>query len=305
MAGGQERLLRRRIRSIQATRKTTRAMELIAGSRIARAQQRIAGARPYGEALGQFAADLASLPTGLDHPMVGEAQPGSGVGVIVIAGDRGLSGAYNSNVLRLAESVASGHRRSGESVEVIAVGRRAQSYLRFRGIPVAHLFTAMTDRPTYADAMRVAEVLMAGVAEGRIGQAYLVSTRFRSLGAQEVQSRQLLPIEVSEGRRFDYETEPDRLELVDILVPRVVEGQIFLALLEAAASEHAARQRAMKAATDNADELIRNLRRVMNRARQDSITTEIMDIVGGAEALRQATGGSQPPLPESVDNSAA
>ncbi|MGH9102544.1 MAG: ATP synthase F1 subunit gamma [Acidimicrobiales bacterium] len=298
MAGGQERLLRRRIRSVNSTRKTTRAMELIAGSRIVRAQQRIVAARPYAESLDRLAADIASVPGGLDHPLLGEPEAGSGVAVVVIAGDRGLSGAYNANVLRRAESVISGHRRRGVPVEVLAVGRRAQSYLRFRGSRIDHLFTGLTDRPLYSDAASVAADILAAFEQGRIGSAGVVSTRFRSMGLQSVESRRLLPLEVGEGTPFDYETEPERGELLELLMPRLIESRLFLALLEATASEHAARQRAMKAATDNADELIRNLRRIMNRARQDAITTEIMDIVGGAEALRQAAGNPLPPLPE-------
>ncbi|SRR5579875_111313 len=302
MAGGQERILRRRIRSIQSTRKTTRAMELIASSRIVRAQQRIAGARPYVERLEQLTADLAAAPGGLTHRFLQEPEPQAPVAMVVVAGDRGLSGPYNFSVLRVAEQALAAHQSEGRRCQLIVIGRKAVGYLRFRGMRVDHSFTQMTDRPTYEDARRIAEVIEAPFMSGEIGSVEVVSTRFLSIGSQRVERRRLAPLaeDMAEmGRPFDYEMEPERAQLLEVLIPLLVESRLFLALLEAAASEHAARQRAMKAATDNADELITTLRRVMNRARQDAITTEIMDIVGGAEALRQAAAvePGEPGLP--------
>jgi F-type H+-transporting ATPase subunit gamma len=295
MAGGQERILRRRIRSIQATRKTTRAMELIAGSRIARAQARIAGARPYGQALDELVADLAAAPGAERFRLFSPPAEGSPLAVVVIAGDRGLSGAYNANVLRATEQLLA--REAGRVRTLLAVGRRAQVYLRFRGRQVDRLFTGMTDRPTYEDAREVAGPLLAAIDAEEVGEVRLVSTCFVSLGTQRVEIRPLFPVVAEAGTPVDFETEPDRAELAERLLPVVVTARLHQALLEASASEHAARQRAMKAATDNADELITTLRRVMNRARQDAITTEIMDIVGGAEALRGQEGVVLPPLP--------
>jgi F-type H+-transporting ATPase subunit gamma len=296
VAGAQERTLRRRIRSIQSTRKTTRAMELIASSRIPRAQARIAAARPYTDRLEQLAADLAAAPGLRDHPLLSEPAPGAPTAVIVVAGDRGLSGPYNSSALRAAESAVGDLGRS--SVQLLAVGRRAQMYFRFRGQELAHLWTGVADRPTYEDARQVAAPIIAGLADGSLTRVEIVSTRYQSMATQRVERRLLVPLgpELAEaGRPFDYELEPERDEMLDLLAPQLLQARILMALLEASAAEYVARQRAMKAATDNADELVTSLRRVMNRARQDAITTEIMDIVGGAEALR-ASGPSDLPI---------
>jgi F-type H+-transporting ATPase subunit gamma len=287
VAGGQERALRRRIRSIESIRKTTRAMELISGSRIVRAQQRILAARPYVGELNSLAADLAAAPGGQGHRMLAAPDPPRSAALVVIASDRGLCGAYNANVLRQAEQVIAS--RPGVETRVLAVGRRAESYLRFRGRPAARVFTGITDRPRFEDARAVADAVVGAFSEGELDLVEVVSTRFHSAGVQAVERHQVLPVgDEHEGTRLDYELEPGRDDLLDSLARPLAEARLYLALLEAAASEHAARQRTMKAATDNANELITNLRRVMNRARQDSITTEIMDIVGGAEALRKA-----------------
>jgi F-type H+-transporting ATPase subunit gamma len=266
-------------------------MELIAASRIVRAQQRIVAARPYVERLRQMTADVAAAPGPSDLRLLEPPDPAAACALVVVAADRGLCGAYNSSVLRAAEAALDGHARAGRAVRLVVVGRRAVSYLRFRGHRIDHAFTGMTDRPTAADSARLAEVTSGPFGAEDVGLVELVSTRFLSLGSQRVEVHRLLPLSeelLARGRRFDYELEPDRPELLDALGRRLVEAELHLALLEAAASEHAARQRAMKAATDNADDLITTLRRVMNRARQDAITTEIMDIVGGAEALRRA-----------------
>lgn len=297
MAGGQERALRRRIRSVQSTRKTTHAMELIAGSRIMRAQARIAASKPYVEGLERLAADLAGSPEAVGQRFCTPADPTSGVAVVVVAGDRGLSGPYNVSVLRAAEVALAEHREAGREARLLAVGRKANGYLRFRGYEVHEIFTGITERPEWHDIEGIGAALLEAFDEGRIGEAEIVSTRFFSVGTQKVERRPLFPIAAGEAARFDFVTEPETDALMEMLGPRVVEARLFLALLEASASEYAARQRAMKAATDNADELVRNLRRVMNRARQDSITTEIMDIVGGAEALRAKQRTRLPALP--------
>ncbi|MGH9074324.1 MAG: F0F1 ATP synthase subunit gamma, partial [Acidimicrobiales bacterium] len=201
------------------------------------------------------------------------------------------SGAYNTSVLRLAEQGLAAHAAEGRPRRVVVVGRKAVGYLRFRGQRVDESFTQMTDSPTYEDARRLAQAVVGPFLDGEAGSVEVVSTRFLSIGAQRVERRRLAPLDADvaeRGRRHDYEMEPEREELLEALIPLLVESRLFLALLEAAASEHSARQRAMKAATDNADELITTYRRAMNRARQDSITTEIMEIVGGAEALRLA-----------------
>ena len=304
MAGGQERLLRGRIRSIQSIRKITRAMELIAASRIVRAQNAITAARPYVERLGQVVQDLAAAPDARAHPLFRQVDQVRRAAVIVISGDRGLAGGYNSSVLRATERLLRQHSADGHGTVLITVGRKAQSYFRFRGYQVDHHFSGISDRPSFADARRIVATVMAPFAEGDLDMVEIVFTRFKSLASQAVTTRQLIPLAdqgadeageaegrpsaEGERRTVDFEFEPDPADILDRLLPSWLEAQVLAALLESAASEHAARQRAMKAATDNADDLIKTLTRVMNRARQDAITTEIMEIVGGAEALRQA-----------------
>src|SRR5579875_2310930 len=268
MAGGQERILRRRIRSIQSTMKITRAMELIAASRIVRAQQAIAATRPYVEKMAEVVSHLSRTPEARRHALFREP----------------------SSVLRATERVIADHAAAGHEVVLIAVGRRVSSYFRYRNREVASSFTGMADRPTVEDASTVAAAVMAPYEAGDIDQIDLIYTHFESLGRQYVSTRTLVPITPPDfdPNEFvvDYEYEPEPAELLDRLLPSWLQGELLAALLSASAAEYAARQRAMKAATDNADELMTSLTRIMNRARQDSITTEIMEIVGGAEALR-------------------
>lgn len=297
MAGAQERALRRRIKSVQATRKTTRAMELIASSRIPRAQARIFATRPYTDRLEQLAADLAAAPGAHDNPLLADPAPDAPTALVVVAGDRGLSGPYNTAVLRAAERTI--EELGGSRPTVLAVGRRAEAYLRFRGRSVERLWTGITDRPSYENAREVAAPILEALAEGSISRVEIISTRYFSMALQRPERRLLVPLGpdlASRGRPYDYELEPERDELLGVLVPQLLQARIFLALLEASASEYAARQRAMKAATDNADELVVSYRRIMNRVRQDAITTEIMDIVGGAEALRGSGAEDLPDL---------
>ena len=222
------------------------------------------------------------------------------VGILAIAGDRGLAGSYNSGVLRATERLAEQHRSNGTEVTVWSVGKKAPAYFRYRGIDIAGSFAGFADRPDFADARYVAAVVAAPFVSGEIDLIEMVSTRFISSGTQRVEQLQLLPLplpqgaeepEPDEGTLEGYtEFEPEPAKLLIELAPRALEAEIFAALLEGAASFYTAQQRAMAAATDNADELVRTLTRVMNRARQDAITTEIMEIVGGAEALRQSKG---------------
>jgi F-type H+-transporting ATPase subunit gamma len=310
VAGGQERVLRRRIRTVQATKKITRAMELIAASQIVRSQQRITANRPYRDGMARIVLEAARADPATAARLLGAPEEPSTVAIVVVAGDRGLSGAYNSSVLRATERLAASFGERQVQVRLIAVGRKAHAYFRFRNREIEQEFTGMADRPTFADARRVAAVVVAPFAAGEVDEVLIVSTRYQSAGSQSVQVEQLLPLpdptagggESAEGAggsppptapadRGGYtEVEPDAEQLLAELAPKAVESEIFSALLEASASEHTARQRAMAAASDNADELIRTLTRVMNRARQDAITTEIMEIVGGAEALRSSKG---------------
>ncbi|MCK4176336.1 ATP synthase F1 subunit gamma [Aciditerrimonas ferrireducens] len=312
MPGGQERALRRRIRSVQATQKITRAMELIAASQIVRAQNRLAAALPYQRGLAEVLAEAAADAGDQAGRLLGTPEDPRRILVLCLVADRGLCGGYNANVLRATERLVRARRQAGATVQVVTVGRKAPPYLRFRRVEVSRSFGGFSDRPSFADARAVAEAVVPPFLAEEIDQVLVVSTRYRSAGTQVVEERQLLPLpdpsadgEATprtpaagedlppgtvgpEDRQGYVEFEPASQDLLGELVPRYAEAAIFGALLEAAVSEHTARQRAMAAATDNAEELVKTLTRVMNRARQDAITTEIMEIVGGAEALRQA-----------------
>jgi F-type H+-transporting ATPase subunit gamma len=301
MAGGQERILRRRIRSVQSTRKITKAMELIAASRIVRAQARIAANRPYREGMERVLRVTAAADSQAAAKLLGTPETVNRVGILAIAGDRGLAGSYNSGVLRTTERLVTEHKANGAEVTVWSVGKKAPAYFRYRGIEVAESFVGIADRPEFSDARHVAAVVAAPFVAGEVDLIEMVSTRFISAGTQRVARLQLLPLPLPEADEevtqdedatpegyTEFEPEPEKL-LVE-LAPRALEAEIFAALLEGTASFFTAQQRAMAAATENADELVRTLTRVMNRARQDAITTEIMEIVGGAEALRQAKG---------------
>ena len=308
MASGQERTLRRRIKSVQSTKKITRAMELIAASRIVKAQQRVAAARPYSEQITAVMGNLAAGGAGLDHPLLQERDPVRKVGFIVISADRGLAGAYNSTVIRAGERALQAHKNEGRDYELTLAGRKAEGYFRYRDYRVGDAFSGFSEQPSYEDARTVAQAAMERYQrgsgdEGGVDQVELVYTRFFSVGTQRVVNVRLLPLEREaikdaaaggDGPQAAYEFEPEPGQILERLLPRYVEGRVFAAMLDAAASEQAARQRAMKAATDNAEELIKNLATVANKVRQAGITTEIMEIVGGAEALRQAKGGGGP-----------
>ncbi len=298
MAGGQERVLRRRIKSVQSTKKITKAMELIAASRIVKAQQRVAAARPYSEQITEVIANLAAAGAGGDSPLLQAREEVGTVCVVVVSADRGLAGGYNTAVIRTAERALQAARAEGRSTALVTVGKKALNYFRFRGYDIAESFTGFSDNPTYEDARAVAEVVTARFQSGDYDQVRLVYTRFLSMAAQRAVAITYLPLEQAPtdgdtGHTADYEFEPDPDEILDRLLPRYAEARLFAALLDAAASEHAARQRAMKSATENAEELITKLSRVMNRARQDAITTEIMEIVGGAEAQREGEGSTE------------
>jgi len=299
MAGGKERVLRRRIKSVQSTKKITRAMELIAATRVAKAQQRVQAARPYSEQITSVIQHMAEAGGVSDHPLLSPATDVRKVAFVVITGDRGLAGAYNTNVIRAAERELQARRAEGQDYSLVLCGKKGVSYFRFRGFKIDAEFTGMSDTPTYEDARRVAERVRELFESGEVQEVVLVYTRFLSVGTQRVTVREFMPLTgvgaegaaADTGLTADFEFEPGPDVILERLLPRYVEARLLAAMLDAAASEHAARQRAMKSATDNADELITKLSRVMNRARQDSITTEIMEIVSGAEALRAGQAG--------------
>ena len=299
MAGGQERILRGRIRTVQATKKITRAMELIAASRIVKAQQRVVAAVPYSDQITEVVKDLAAAGGSTSSPLLAGRETVHNIAYVVITADRGLCGGYNAGVQRAAEGEIKADVLQGRDYSVIAIGRKAESYFRFRGYKIKAKFAGFSGAPTYADAKEVGQHVVDLFVNGEVDRVELIYTRFISAGSQEVVQRPLVPLERDtvaggDGRptgtdgavaKADFEYEPDTTTILDSLLPKYIEARIYAALLNAAASEHAFRQRAMKSATDNAEELIKNLSRIMNRARQDSITTEIMEIVSGSEAL--------------------
>ncbi|MEM9515614.1 MAG: F0F1 ATP synthase subunit gamma [Actinomycetota bacterium] len=295
MAGGQERILRERIRSVQATKKITRAMELIAASRIVKAQAAVTAAVPYSELITNVVKDLSAGGASGESPLLMGRDEVHHTCYVVIAADRGLCGGYNTGVERAAEGEVKADVLRGDSYTIIPVGKKTEGYFRFRGYDLGQAFNGFSDRPSYDDAKAIGQHVIDLFVSGEVDRVELVYTRFISPGSQEVVLRPLVPLTAEtvaggDGKpedpsSGDYEFEPDPETILDTLLPRYVEARVYAALLNAAASEHAFRQRAMKSATDNAEELIKSLSRVMNRARQDSITTEIMEIVGGAEAL--------------------
>jgi F-type H+-transporting ATPase subunit gamma len=299
MAGGAERVLRRRIKSIQSTKKITRAMELIAASRIVRAQQRVAAARPYIEQMTEVIRHLSKAGAGLNQPLLVPREDVRTVAFVVVTADRGLAGGYNATVERTAERAIAREQADGRDYRLIVTGKKGQTYFRYRKYRVDASFTGFSERPTYEDAREIASDIVGRFEEGEIDQIQLIYTQFLSVGSQRVVERRFVPMDASaiteepsggddeNGTEAAYEFEPSAEAILEQLLPRYVEGRLFAALLEAAASEQAARQRAMKSATDNANDLITSLERIANRARQDTITTEIMEIVGGAEGLAQ------------------
>ncbi len=300
MAGGQERALRRRIKSVQSTQKITKAMELIAASRIVKAQQRVQAARPYSEQILHVLHNLSSGGAAAVNPLL-QTVPDADVHAVeyvVMAGDRGLCGGFNSGNIRTAELAINRERAAGRDVVLVTVGKKTESYFRFRKYAIAGAVNGVMDRPTYEDARLIAAQVLPRFAAGEVQRVQLVYTEFLSAGTQRVVDRRFLPLdaeamgftgepEPTDGPTADYEYEPEPTEILDALLPRYVEARLFGALLSSSASFFAAQQRAMAAASDNAEELITKLTRLRNRARQDAITTEIMEIVSGAEALSQ------------------
>jgi F-type H+-transporting ATPase subunit gamma len=295
--GAKLREVRRRIRSVQSTMKITRAMELIATSRIMKAQQRVEEARPFAERLTAAIGDVAGATAVLDHPLLQDRPNRTTAAVFVVTADRGLAGAYSSNVLRRAEELFSLLRNERKETKLFVAGRKGLSYYRFRGRPIEESWIGFSETPRYENAKAIASALIERFEAGEVDEIHGVFTDFVSMGVQRAVARRFVPMVVETVEREEeyvqlaqYEFEPGPEALLSELLPRYIETRVFNALLESAASEHASRRRAMSAATDNAEELIKVLVRVANQARQSEITTEISEIVGGAEALRQASG---------------
>ncbi len=293
--GAKLRIVRRRIRSVQSTKKITRAMELIASSRIVRAQQRVESARPYAVQLTKAMEDVARQTGGITHPLLEERETPARVGVLVVTSDRGLAGSYNSNVLRIAEDLMRSIRGRRLEPVLYVSGKKGQGYFRFRAVPVRQSWQGLSEVPTYERAEEIGRSLIADFAEHEIDELHCAYTDFRSAFTLRATEQRILPIAPEEvagagdAPSAEYVFEPEPEAILDLLLPQYVVTKVYAALLESAASENAARRRAMKAATDNAEELIKILTRQANRARQDEITTEISEIVGGAEALTQTS----------------
>ena len=291
--GARLRLLRRRIRGVQSTKKITSAMELIAASQIRRAQQRVEQARAYAEQITQAVQDVTSQTDLLEHPLLVRREDRTAAAVLVVTSDRGLAGAYNANVLRTTEELMQTLRHEGKEPKIYVTGRKGQSYFRFRQRPVEQVRTGFSERPGYDDAKEIADTLIEAFVEREVDEIHAVFTQFVSGLTQRAAAHRFVPLVVEEveeemeGPQPLYIFEPSAEEILERLIPRYVETRVFAALLEAAASEHAARRRAMSAATENAEDLIKTLTREANQARQTEITTEIMEIVGAAEALEK------------------
>ncbi len=296
---------RARIKSTESMKKITRAMELIAASRIIRAQQRAQAAAPYARELTRAVSALATF-SNVDHALVTEPETSTKAAVLVITSDRGLAGAYSSSVLKEAERLVSKLKGEGKDVALYTSGRKGAAYYKFRGREVVQGWDGYSDQPTYDAAKAIADTLIgAFIAEDddptQVHEVHLVYTRFRSMLVQEPTAVRLLPLEVVEGTEPPeadellplYEFEPSAHDVLDALLPKYVTSRIYSALLQAAASELAARQKAMKSATDNAEELIKKYTRIANQARQAGITQEISEIVGGVNALADANAGSE------------
>ncbi len=268
--------------------KITSAMELIAASRIVRAQARVEAAQPYTTKLTEVIANVGAASGGAGHPLL-ESRPVRTAGVLAVTSDRGLAGAYNTNVIRLAEARLIELNRAGTDYRLYVVGKKAQTYFRYRGYQIERAFLGVTDQPGYGDARAIANTIMNDFAEETVDSIEAYTTRFVSALTQTAVLWPVLPIEpppqAADAPVVTYEYEPSPEQILSRLLPRYVEATIFGMLLEASASEHAARRRAMKAATENAEELVKVLTREANQARQAEITTEISEIVGGAEAL--------------------
>ena len=292
------------MRSVKATKKITKAMELISASRIVKAQQRVAASSPYANELTRAVTAVASFSS-TNHPLTTPSENPRRAAVLIITADRGMAGAYSNAAIKEGDQLVTALRERGLATEAYLVGRKAVNYYRFRSRKIAGSWTGFSDNPTYVHAKEVSDALIAAfiadsqtVATG-VDELHIVYTQFKSMITQIPEARRMLPLEVVESETATsallpmYEFEPNAAEVLNSLLPRYVEARVFNAMLQSAASEHAARRRAMKSATDNADELIKSLTRLANAARQAEITQEISEIVGGADALASASAGSE------------
>jgi len=297
--GAQLRVYRQKIKSAQTTKKITRAMELISASRIQKAQARVAASTPYARAITRAVSAVATY-SNVDHVLTTEPEKIERAAIVIFSSDRGLAGAFNSNVLKESEKLAELLRSQGKEVVYFLIGRKAQGYFSFRRRAFERVWTGNTDAPEFEQAKEVADAILESflrdASDGGVDEIHIIYNRFVSMLTQEPQVVRLLPLEVVEGVEEPdrtqvlplYEFEPDVGTVLDSLLPVYIESRIFNAMLQSAASKHAATQKAMKAASDNADKLITDYTRLANNARQAEITQQISEIVGGADALSSA-----------------
>ena len=296
---------RARIKSTESMKKITRAMELIAASRIIKAQQRAQAAAPYARELTRAVSAVATY-SNVDHALTTEPEDPKRAAILVITSDRGLAGAYSSSVLKEAERLRTRLQDEGKDVDIYVSGRKGEAYYRFRSRPVRETWTSFSDQPRYENARAIGEALISAFvadtdSEDGVDEVHLVYTQFRSMLVQDPHTVRMLPLEVVEGEAKPegdevlplYEFEPSPQSVLDELLPKYVQSRIFFALLQASASELAARQKAMKSATDNAEELIKKYTQIANQARQAGITQEISEIVGGVNALADANAAGE------------
>src|SRR5580700_8884332 len=300
--GAQLRLVRRRIGTVQSIAKITRAQELIASSRIVRAQQQMRAAEPYARELTRAVEAVISRSTTINHPFTEEPENPSRAAVLILTSDQGFAGAYNANVLRESARLRQLLRDRGVEPVLYVAGRKGIGWHRFRELELADSWSGFSAAPRYRDAQQITTVLLEAfnAEDGGVDEIHLVSTEFVSMLTQRPAARRLLPLEIEDtdepsptGPLPQYEFEPGPAEVLDALMPQYVASRIFYAMLEAAAAELASRRRAMKAATDNANDLLETLTREANNARQAEITQEISEIVGGANALADASATSE------------
>jgi len=292
------------MRSVKATKKITKAMELISASRIVKAQQRVAASSPYANELTRAVTAVASFSS-TNHPLTTPSENPRRAAVLIITADRGMAGAYSNAAIKEGDQLVTALRERGLATEAYLVGRKAVNYYRFRSRKIAGSWTGFSDNPTYVHAKEVSDALISAfIADAEtvptgVDELHIVYTQFKSMITQIPEARRMLPLEVVESETATsallpmYEFEPNAAEVLNSLLPRYIEARVFNAMLQSAASEHAARRSAMKSATDNADELIKSLTRLANAARQAEITQEISEIVGGADALASASAGSE------------
>ncbi|GDX22723.1 ATP synthase gamma chain [Actinomycetes bacterium] len=303
--GAQLRIYRRRIRSVKATKKITRAMELISASRIVKAQNRVSASTPYANELTRAVSAVATF-SNTQHPLTTASENPKRAAVLIITADRGMAGAYSSSAIKEGDGLIAYLKERGLEVNTYLVGRKAINYYKFRNRPIKNSWSGFSDNPTYANAKEVSdELISAFIADAQtdingVDELHIIYTEFVSMITQNPLTKRMLPLEVVEsdvtppsGLLPMYEFEPNAGDVLNALLPRYIESRVFNAMLQSAASEHAARRRAMKSATDNAEDLIKSLTRLANAARQAEITQEISEIVGGADALSSSNSGSE------------